>query len=60
MNWKDIFCELDNQLIIIALCVMSVLLIFYYTGDASNILSSIAGGLCGALSANRSKDGAAK
>lgn len=60
MDWKTIFCELDNQLIIISLGSIAVLCIFYYSGDPSNILAAIVGGLSGALSANRKSDGPPK
>ena len=50
MNWKEIFCELDNQLVIIALCAIALFSLFYYKGDPSNIICTISGALGGFLS----------
>jgi hypothetical protein len=49
VNWKDIFCEIDNQLVIIALCTIALICIFYYKGDPSNIICTIVGALGGFL-----------
>lgn len=50
MSWKDIFCELDNHLVIIALCAIAVMSLFYYKGDPSNIICTVVGALGGFLS----------